>query len=107
MYEEYHIVANQAISLYNKNLLNKEIMESLLEPFHCGEFDFNSGIYTAKDGTDAVQIICSVLMPKEYDLIYKKYSNINLNKNLKIKKVFFKELYDLWQSNIAIKFRFW
>lgn len=108
MHKEYCIVAKQVIAMHDKKLLTKEILECLLDPFADKEFDFLYTEHYAKDGLDAAQIICSTLMPEEYNSIIRKYPAGSLFRNngdTEIMNNFYGDLYDLWQNSIAPKYK--
>jgi hypothetical protein len=63
----YTIMEQQVISLYDMGLLNKEVLNALMQPFcntdidHGGSYDLKS-----KDGKSADNIICFIMEPEKY-----------------------------------------
>ena len=110
----FNVLAEQTVSLYNKQLLTKEILVCLLEPFRGTDIDTgDSDFYIAEDGKESLEIICSVMEPEEYFQLEKKYNfpfssnkgkTKDNNENL---DNFQSEVYDLWREKIVTKFNFW
>ncbi|MGE5631355.1 MAG: hypothetical protein ACM3TR_09700 [Caulobacteraceae bacterium] len=65
--EGYRIMEQQVVSLYDAGLLNKNVLNTLMQPFcdtdidHGGSEDLKS-----KDGKSADDIICFIMEPEKY-----------------------------------------
>jgi hypothetical protein len=65
--EGYRIMESQVVSLYDKGLLNKDVLNILMQPFcnkdidHGGSEDLRS-----RDGKSADDIICFIMEPEKY-----------------------------------------
>lgn len=63
----YEIMEQQVITLYDAGLLNKEVLNALMEPFRDTDIDHGgSQNLRAKDGKSADNIICFIMEPKRY-----------------------------------------
>jgi hypothetical protein len=63
------IISEQIIVLYNKNILNKDILECLVKPYLNTECNTDSFYEVANDGKDVHEIICLTMMPEKYNAI--------------------------------------
>lgn len=72
--EGYRIMEQQVICLYDKGLLNKEILDSIMEPFKNTDIDLvGSQDLKANDGKSADDIICFIMEPEKYQEIIENY----------------------------------
>jgi len=65
--EGYRIMEQQVVSLYNARMLNKEILNVIMEPFRNSDIDHGgSQDLKSRDGKSADDIICFIMEPKRY-----------------------------------------
>jgi len=65
--EGYRIMEQQVVTLYDMGLLNKEVLNTIMQPY-CGT-DIDSGgsqNLRAKDGKDVEKIIVFIMEPEKY-----------------------------------------
>lgn len=63
----YEIMEAQVISLYDMGLLNKEILNALMQPFCNSDIDHGgSNDLRTKDGKSADDVICFIIEPERY-----------------------------------------
>jgi hypothetical protein len=65
--EGYEIMEKQVIALYDFDLLNKEVLNALMQPFCNRDID-HGGCYDlrTKDGKSADDVICFIIEPERY-----------------------------------------
>jgi len=65
--EGYTIMEQQVITLYDAGLLNKDVLNALMEPFRDSDIDHGGerGL-RSKDGKSADDIICFIIEPEKY-----------------------------------------
>lgn len=65
--EGYEIMEHQVVSLYDMGLLNKDVLNALMQPFCDTDIDSGgSNDLKAKDGKSAENIICFIMDPEKY-----------------------------------------
>lgn len=70
--EEYTIWEHLIITLYNADMLTKELIEKIVEPFKNTDIDHGGSMdLRAKDGLDADKIVIKLCMPSKYEEIIK------------------------------------
>lgn len=63
----YTIMEQQIISLYDAGMLDKEILNALMEPFKNTDIDHGGcRNLRSKDGKSADDIVCFIMEPKKY-----------------------------------------
>ena len=91
------VFETQIIELYNANLLTKEVLEKIAEPFKETDCD-TAGFHDikAKDSKDVYEIICLTIEPEKY----KEISNNDLTYFNNEDKTFSnsEEGYNLWSE---------
>lgn len=66
--EGYSIIEKIAVSAYDKNLLTKELMDCIMEPFKgCDVDSGGSNDLKTKDGLCLEQVVCKVMEPEKYE----------------------------------------
>lgn len=63
----YSIMESQVITIYDRNLLNKELLDALMEPFKGSDID-SGGSHELKaiDGKGVEEIVCFIMDPEKY-----------------------------------------
>lgn len=65
--EGYRIMEQQVVALYDKGLLNKEVLNALMQPFCDSDIDHGgSNNLKSKDGKSADDIVCLIMEPEKY-----------------------------------------
>ena len=107
--ERFHKIAKRTIDLYNKNQLSKDILINLFKHYRGNPIGMvPRDKYKSNDGKFVLQIICSVIEPKNYALLEQKY-NLPLEDTKESKKElehFGQDVYDLWDKKIVSRFNF-
>lgn len=66
----FKIMEETVISLYDRNLLTREILDAVMQPYVDTDTDSGAGGgLKAADGLGAEEIICKVMEPEKYALI--------------------------------------
>jgi hypothetical protein len=72
--EGYRIMEQQVIALYDAEVLNKDVLNALMEPFRNSDIDHggSQGLRT-NDGKNADDIICFIMEPEKYKEAVENY----------------------------------
>lgn len=63
----YRIMEQQVVCLYDKGLLNKEVLDTMMEPFKGTDIDHGgSQDLRTNDGKSADDVICFIMEPEKY-----------------------------------------
>jgi len=105
--EGFKIMEQTIISTYNKGILTKKLLDSIMEPYK--ETDCDSGgchNLRAKDGLNVFDVICLTMEPKKYKDVTRnpdfgtyKYIPEHTHNNSK--------LYDLWYNIWSDEWNIW
>lgn len=100
--EGYRIMEQQVVTLYDAGLLNKDVLNALVEPFRNSDIDHGgSQDLKAKDGKSADEIICFIMEPEKY-----KEAVENFVPDPKDPE-FNEKLYDLYMTITRQEWGFW
>jgi hypothetical protein len=70
----YTIMESQVVSLYDKGVLNKDVLNAIMEPFRDSDIDSGGSMeLKAKDGKSADNIICFIMEPEKYNEAIKDF----------------------------------
>ena len=68
--EGYRIMERQVVALYDLNVLSKDVLNAVMEPFKNTDIDSGgSEDLKAIDGLGVENIVCKVVKPQEYERI--------------------------------------
>lgn len=95
----FTIIEDQIIGLYDIGVLNKAVLEAVIEPFIGLDVDFGGfrNVRTS-DGKNIVDIICEIYEPEKYlkALEKSRYDEYGNSYNDELKDLYFKISYDKW-----------
>jgi len=70
----YSIMEKQVVGLYDLEILTKDVLEVIMEPFCNSDIDSGgSNNLKAKDGKTAEDIICFIMEPEKYQEVVKNF----------------------------------
>ena len=65
--EGYTIFEKQIITLYDAEVLTRDVLTALMEPFRGTDMDAGGGYdFKSKDGKSAEEIVCFIMEPEKY-----------------------------------------